>query len=156
MSTLADHIEKYIKNLLVYSGKNSIQLKRSELAEKFMCVPSQINYVLSTRFGIEQGYLVESRRGGGGYVRIIKLPLSNEKELLNLIDSMPDLVSQQVGEGLVKRLYEEDFINKRESQMLNAIIRRETLRLDLPERDIVRGNILKTVICTISKGEFSC
>src|SRR5690554_1885571 len=70
MSTLADHIEAYIKKMLRGSKTNSVELSRSQLADDFSCVPSQINYVLTTRFTLERGYVVESRRGGGGYIRV--------------------------------------------------------------------------------------
>ncbi len=70
MGTLADHIEAYIKRMLRESQTNSIELSRAQLADSFACVPSQINYVLTTRFSLERGYVVESRRGGGGgYIR---------------------------------------------------------------------------------------
>jgi len=155
MSTLADKIELYIKDLLCKSKRGDIQIKRSQLAEKFMCVPSQINYVLSTRFSVEQGYLVESRRGGGGYLRITKLPLSSDKQLLRLIDSTPKMVSQRVAEGILDRLKEEGFITKREALLMSSIIQRDTISLELPERDIVRANILRAVLRTILRDEFT-
>ncbi|HHU61323.1 MAG TPA: CtsR family transcriptional regulator, partial [Natronincola sp.] len=70
MSNLSDHIEAHIKRMLRESQTNSIELSRAQLADVFACVPSQINYVLTTRFTLERGYLVESRRGGGGYIRV--------------------------------------------------------------------------------------
>ena len=79
MPNLADYIEDHIKKLLSLSKSNCIELQRKELALKFNCVPSQINYVLATRFTPSRGYLVESRRGGGGYVRIVRLVFSREK-----------------------------------------------------------------------------
>ena len=68
--TLAAQIESYIKRLLALSADNSVELSRADLAQMFMCVPSQINYVLNTRFNTEAGYYIETRRGGSGYVRI--------------------------------------------------------------------------------------
>lgn len=71
--SLADLIEKYIKQQIHRSENQAIALSRAELAELFSCVPSQINYVLATRFTLERGYLIESRRGGGGYIRIARV-----------------------------------------------------------------------------------
>src|SRR5690554_4911583 len=79
MSNLVDLIEAYINRLLDASPNATLVLQRKELAERFQCVPSQINYVLSTRFTTERGYLIESRRGGGGFLRIKRLDLDREK-----------------------------------------------------------------------------
>ena len=105
MSTLSNQIEEYLKKLLSNSKNGILEIKRSDLAEIFMCVPSQINYVLSTRFSPNQGYMVESRRGGGGFVRIIKLSMDNETNLTAMLETAGQRkVSRQVGEKLVDRL----------------------------------------------------
>ncbi|MCC5714945.1 CtsR family transcriptional regulator, partial [Klebsiella pneumoniae] len=70
MRNISDLIEQYLKTTLMRSGNELLEIKRSELAKQFQCVPSQINYVISTRFTLEKGYIVESKRGGGGYIRI--------------------------------------------------------------------------------------
>ena len=72
MRNISDIIENYLKKVLELSDTEIIEIKRGEMADKFQCVPSQINYVINTRFTIERGYLVESKRGGGGYIRITK------------------------------------------------------------------------------------
>lgn len=155
MRSLADRIENYIKELLQVSH-GCVEVQRNELAQLFACVPSQINYVLSTRFTVEQGYLVESRRGGGGYLKIIKLPLGNGEKLRRLIDaSANQLTSQQVGEGLINRLLEEGFLTRREALLLQAVIRRDTLGASFPEGDLLRSRILKAVLLTILRDDFS-
>src|SRR5690554_4956831 len=109
MSTLADEIERYIKRILEASKDGSVDIQRNELALKFSCVPSQINYVLSTRFTTEQGYIVESRRGGGGYVRVIKSYYVDDSELCQLIKQLQGkMINQYAAEGLVQRLVEEE------------------------------------------------
>ncbi|MBO8169281.1 MAG: CtsR family transcriptional regulator [Thermoanaerobacteraceae bacterium] len=156
MRSLADQIERYIKRLLEQQEEGVVELRRNDLAKIFQCVPSQINYVLSTRFALEQGYLVESRRGGGGYIRIVKLQMEDDKELRKLIDKTSNnLISQQVGEGLIERLQEEGFLTRREAMLVKAIIRREALPLELPLRDMVRANILKAVLLTLTRDEFN-
>ena len=75
MSTLSDLIEEYIRQILDESQEGMLCIRRRDLSGRFSCVPSQINYVIKTRFTLERGYLVESKRGEGGYLRIIRLPL---------------------------------------------------------------------------------
>ncbi|NLC77568.1 MAG: CtsR family transcriptional regulator [Clostridia bacterium] len=155
MRSLADRIEAYIKQMLEVSEQGFVELQRSEIAQIFACVPSQINYVLSTRFSPEQGYLVESRRGGGGYLRIIKLDVDSKEWLSDLIAMVDNsFVSQQAGEGLVDRLLEEEFLTDREALLVKAIISREALPVPLPQRDLVRAHLLKAVLVTLMRDEF--
>jgi transcriptional regulator CtsR len=150
LSTLANEIERYLKRLLDKSKKGFLEIKRNDLAEMFMCVPSQINYVLETRFNNSQGYHVESRRGGGGYIRIVKLSVEKDEDLLVLVNStVGKMISQQSGEGLINRLEEEGFLTKRESILIRAIIDGKTLDLDVPERDLVRARILRAVLISL-------
>ncbi|MGI6678206.1 MAG: CtsR family transcriptional regulator [Dehalobacterium sp.] len=150
MSTLADAIERYLKALLEENMQGFLEIKRNDLAEKFMCVPSQINYVLETRFTNDQGYHIESRRGGGGYIRIIKLVVEKDDDLLTLVNSTDGkLISQKAGEGLISRLEEEGFLTRKEAIIIKSIIDKNTIRLNPPERDLVRGRILRSVLISI-------
>ncbi|MFZ5641354.1 MAG: CtsR family transcriptional regulator, partial [Bacillota bacterium] len=85
MPGIADFIEEYIKSLLGQSQGGEVVIRRNELAEHFRCAPSQINYVLTTRFSFDKGYIIESRRGGGGFVRIVRVTLKDKRELLDII-----------------------------------------------------------------------
>jgi len=155
MHSLADQIEQYIKKMLESSANNEIEIQRNQLAQLFQCVPSQITYVVTTRFTLEQGYLVESRRGGGGYLKIIRLPLTTEEEIIHLVnDSIDKLVSQRAGEGLIARLEEEGFLTRREAMLMLSVIRRESIPVPLPERDYVRAQILRNMLLTILNDEF--
>lgn len=155
MGTLADEIERYIKKKLGASKDGSIELQRSELAIKFSCVPSQINYVLGTRFTTEQGYLVESRRGGGGYVRIIKSYFTEDSEIYNLINELQGkMVNQYIAGGLIERLVEEGFLTIREGLLMRAVIQNEVLGTRVELRDLIRGNILRTMLLTLFREEF--
>ena len=150
---LSDIITQFIINELENQGV--CEIGRNQLACKFNCSPSQINYVLSTRFSSEQGYIVESKQGGGGYVRVIKLPLLREKDFIRLMQrNIGSHVSEQAGEGLVKRLHEEGFLTYREMGLMKNIIRRETLNVELPERDGLRARILKAMIASLMREEF--
>ena len=111
MSTLASRIERYIKDLMAENDSDCLEIKRNELAQIFTCVPSQINYVLETRFRDEQGYHVVSRRGAGGCFQIIRLEVTNDSELRELITRVSHSeMTRQTAEGLLNRLLEEGFI----------------------------------------------
>lgn len=150
MKNISDIIEEYLKKALNISGKDILEIKRSEMAEKFQCVPSQINYVINTRFTIERGYIVESKRGGGGYIRIIKVQANDEVHLLDeMMSHIRKMASQQTAEVLIIRLLEEDVITKREAKIMLNVVDRAVLKLDLPARDIIRANILKAMLTTL-------
>lgn len=152
--SLAKRIEEYLKRLL--EQRDAVELQRSELAEAFKCVPSQINYVLSTRFTPAQGYLVESRRGGGGYLRIVKLSWDAFPRYM-LKDVFEELgvggLDQWEAEGILKRFYEEELITRREYNVLKAVISRETLALELPERDFIRAKIMQAVLAALCRND---
>lgn len=148
MKNISDIIEAYLKKIL--SGSNTIEIKRHEVAEKFQCVPSQINYVINTRFTVEKGYIVESKRGGGGYIRIIKIRPSDKAELIDqLIDLIGYQLPQSAAEDLIFRLLEEKVISEREARIMLSVIDRETISVDLPARDELRANLLKAMFVTL-------
>ncbi|MFZ5591121.1 MAG: CtsR family transcriptional regulator [Bacillota bacterium] len=154
MSNISNLIEKYLRELLERSRQNQIEIQRSELAEKFRCVPSQINYVLTTRFTLERGFVVESRRGGGGYVRIIRLPLGRQNNLLFKLQSMVGQeISQQSAEHLISRLEEEKLISRREAALMRAVCQREVLSMGLPGRDIIRANLIKAMLVALLQNQ---
>jgi transcriptional regulator CtsR len=124
---MANNIENYIRRLLDASPSGTILLQRKTLAELFVCVPSQINYVLSTRFTPNRGYLVESRRGGGGYLRIRRLDLTRER-VVQLLESLRSLdtgrqgVSPQEAVHFIDRLIESKIITQREGHLMKAAL----------------------------------
>lgn len=150
MSNISDLIEKYLKELFGSGSQGQVEIQRNELAEKFNCVPSQINYVLTTRFTVEHGFIVESRRGGGGFVRIIKLPMDEKVDAVSyLCDLIGRDVSQQGAEGIVRRMLEEGLVTERESGIMKSALSRDVLRIALPARDQLRALILKAMIISI-------
>lgn len=126
MPNLTDRIEDYLRKLLSLSSREFVEIRRSELAGKFSCAPSQINYVLSTRFSIERGYLVESRRGGGGYIRIHRIKPLQVRTWEEVLDKMtageftPSKASQ-----FLKRGCEDKIISRREAGLVEALLRDE-------------------------------
>ncbi|GAB5055333.1 MULTISPECIES: CtsR family transcriptional regulator [Pediococcus] len=139
---ISDIIEKYLKQILADSEE--IEIRRSEIADLFDVVPSQINYVIKTRFTIQNGYVVESKRGGGGYIRIEKVKLLDDLDVLDtLIQVIGESINQRDALSIVKSLYEDDVINKREGNLILAAIDKKTLAIN--DRDMenqLRARIL--------------
>lgn len=148
MPNLADVIENFLKNLIEEAG-NILEIQRNDLANKFQCAPSQINYVLSTRFTIERGYIVESRRGGGGYIRIKKVRIRDDEFLKEVIECIGNSISSSKASDLVNILNREGIINKREAVIIKAALNRRSLDIPLPERDRLRARIFKAMLTAL-------
>jgi transcriptional regulator CtsR len=153
LPSLTEQIEQWLKEQLLRAGGNILEIRRSDLAEIFDCVPSQVNYVLSTRFTVERGFLVQSRRGGGGFIRIIKLRMDLPEQLQDLLKKgIGESISQAQAEGIIKRLWEEELLNERERRMLEAAVSRDTLGVGLPLRDVLRARLLKAMLLALLGG----
>ena len=125
------------------------ELKRSELADVFQVVPSQINYVIKTRFTESRGYIVESKRGGGGYIRIGKIQFSDHHQMLqDLAANIGETISQQVFQDILQMLHEEKLLTKRETQLFFATTSDEVLGRDAL---IIRANMLKKIIQQVDR-----
>jgi len=147
---ISDIIEQYLKQVLDQNGKEILEIKRSEIADKFQCVPSQINYVINTRFTSERGYIVESKRGGGGYIRIIKIKMNNEVVLINnIISQINTYLSQAASDDIILRLLEDKVISEREAKMMVSVMDRSVLYIDLPERDELRARMMKAMLTAL-------
>jgi transcriptional regulator CtsR len=148
MANLADDIEQLLKHMIGSGGV--IEIQRATVAAHFGCAPSQINYVLTTRFSSERGYLVESRRGGGGYIRITRLNLADGTALHALVhEQIGCQLSQEAAQGYIHSLLEQNIIDEREAALMKAAIDRDAIGLELPVRDVIRANLLKAMILTI-------
>ena len=149
MRNISDIIEGYLKKVIELDDKGHVEIKRSEIAEQFQCVPSQINYVINTRFTADRGYLAESKRGGGGYIRIVRVRSHSKADLLEVIlVSFERGASQTMMEDIVFRLIDEDVLTKREAKMMLAALDRTTLNTPLPQRDELRSRILRAMLLT--------
>ncbi|WP_202081208.1 CtsR family transcriptional regulator [Caldalkalibacillus salinus] len=150
MRNISDIIENHLKKILETSKKGYIEIQRSELADLFQCVPSQINYVINTRFTVEKGYVVESKRGGGGFIRIRKVQLENDQQLLQKVaDMITDEISQSAAEDIILRLEEAELINAREARIMKSAIHRNVLSFQVHIRDQLRANIMKAMMMSI-------
>ncbi|UXY41140.1 CtsR family transcriptional regulator [Granulicatella adiacens] len=142
---MSDLIESYLKNVLL--SNETVEIRRSEIADQFNCVPSQINYVINTRFTIQQGYVVESKRGGGGYIRIMKVNLVDEMDVLNTLgDLIPSQLSVREANHLLQNLYENELISKREAQMMALMMEKDTFPVSVKNGDEIRSNMMKKLI----------
>ena len=145
---LSEVIEQYIKDM--FSEEDDfIEFGRNELAQYFNCVPSQINYVISTRFNPEQGYYVESRRGGGGNIKIKRINMTNDKYIMHIINSIEHNLTQQDADLLIKHLLDYNIISNTESKLLRVATNDKVLNLPKEYRDEVRTRIFKNMILNL-------
>src|SRR5699024_4214312 len=148
--SISDVIEQYLKQILQTKGQDVIEIKRNEIADQFQCVPSQINYVINTRFTMEKGYIVESKRGGGGYIRIIRVQHQDKADLIDdIIKMVGTSISQQSAVHVLERLFEGEIITKREEKLMFSALERSTLSFQLPVRDEIRARILGAMLQTL-------
>lgn len=150
MSNITDIIERYLKQVLQSKGQNMIEIKRSEIADQFQCVPSQINYVINTRFTEEKGYIIESKRGGGGYIRIIRIEHQEQSDLLDaIIKLIQPTVTQQSAIDIIERLLEKEVITEREAKLMVSVMDRNIISVPLPLRDEVRSRLMTAMLTTL-------
>lgn len=150
MRNVSEVIEQYLKQMIQQSTDGIVEIQRNELADQFECVPSQINYVISTRFTLEKGYIVESKRGGGGYIRIQRIELNTHGSVHDYIfKTISSHIDQSASEGLLYQLQENGIITSREAAIMRAAISREVLVLKLPLRDEIRAKIMKAMLISL-------
>lgn len=147
---LVDMIEQYLKKEVERCDNDILEVKRSDLAELFSCVPSQINYVISTRFAPEMGFYVETRRGGGGYIRIKKVDVYKEEIVANIFDKIDNKLSQRVVDIYLKVLLDYNIINESVAEIIKVATSDKSLKnLSMEDKDITRANIFKNVVLNV-------
>lgn len=144
MASLADLIEEYIESL-IEEGKGMAEIQRVLIADLFRCAPSQVSYVIASRFSPERGYIIESRRGGGGFIRLIRVPLDQEM-IREVISDIGDYLSQDEAYDYLDRLREEGYLDERIYAVMRAALSKNTLNIGLPDRDILRAGIFKAML----------
>jgi transcriptional regulator CtsR len=157
MSSLTKVIGDYIVTLFDDSDKSEIVLRRKELAEKFGCVPSQINYVLRSRFSPEQGFLIQSQRGGHGYIRIAQVRFADCDECAeHLEDLVGNAISEQDAKRLMISLQERGIVSARERLLIEVVLRSQEeqgrVLFDLPpyKRDTMRADLLRRILVSLA------
>ena len=144
---VSDVIEEFIKEL--FNEDEEIEIQRNELAQKFNCVPSQINYVISTRFKPSQGYYVESRRGGGGHITIKKITNTRSDYIMHIIGNIGETISNPEAEILISDFLTYNLINEKEAKMIRVATSDNVLEIPKIYKDKLRANILKNMILNI-------
>ena len=145
MSAISDSIEKFILTLL--EEDDAIELQRNELAHYFSCAPSQINYVLATRFNLGRGYAIESRRGGGGYIRITRVRVDRQTLLMHVINSIGDTLDLPSARAIIQNLTESEAIDRAAGKALLSAVSDSALHTVPKEhRGPLRANICKQVL----------
>lgn len=144
---ISDMIEEFIREL--FEEENSIEIQRNDLAEKFRCVPSQINYVISTRFTPNQGYYVESKRGGGGHIKITKVNITKSNYFMHIISSIGDKITSQEVSIFISNFLSYNMISGTEAKLLKVATSDNVLNIDAKDRDRLRANIFKNMILNL-------
>ncbi len=154
MHVLSDSIEDFIKALMNDEGNHhtEIELRRNELAAHFGCAPSQINYVLATRFTPDHGYVIESRRGGGGYIRIVRIATSSRENTLQIL-------YQRVGASLtmveasriIEKLKAGSIITQQEGELMLAALNPLAVPLPLDMKEVLCAGIMRSMLLSIAK-----
>ena len=151
---ISDIIEDFIKDL--FDDNNEyVEIQRNELAERFNCVPSQINYVIATRFKPSQGYYVESRRGGGGHIKIEKVNVTKSNYLMHVINSMENKITSQEVDIFISNFLSYNIINKTEAKLLKVATSDNVLIIPQEYKDKLRASIFKNMILNLVEDENS-
>lgn len=146
---MSDVIEEFIKDLFEDEENNFIEIQRNELAQHFNCVPSQINYVISTRFKPSQGYYVESRRGGGGNIKIKKISNTKSDYIMHIINNIGKTITANEIDILISDFLTYNIITSSEAKLLKVATSDNVLKLDLDIKDQVRARIFKNMLLNI-------
>ena len=146
---LADTIAKLIEQMLEESG-GSLELQRNEMASRLGCVPSQISYVITSRFTPERGYIIESRRGGGGCIRIVKKQMQRNEYLMHFFYAIGKTISERETLAYLQNLLGNGLVSEREAKLISATTSDSALgHLPQPVRDLTRAEIFRHAILSI-------
>lgn len=145
---ISDMIEQFIKDLF-NEEESIIEIQRNELAEYFNCVPSQINYVIATRFKPSQGYYVESKRGGGGHIKITKINITKSNYFMHIINSTENLLTGQEVDIFISNFLTYKMITEKEAKLLKVATSDNVIRIDNPKKDEIRARIFKNMLINL-------
>lgn len=146
---ISDLVAQYIIDMLE-EHDGGAEIRRNELAETLGCVPSQINYVLTSRFTPEQGYIVESKRGGGGYIRITRIQMDRSSAVMHLINSIGNSIDFSLADRIIKELCSRELITQAAANlMISAISDRVYSAVPTEYRDSLRASVLKNMLLSL-------
>ena len=147
---ISDIITQRIFELLEESEKNEAEIQRNEFASMMGCAPSQINYVLSSRFTPEQGYIIESRRGGGGYIRISRVSLNNSAKLMHIINSIGNRIDSIGARIIIENCVVSGLIEQKTAQIIASALSGAALTyVPVEAREYVRASLIKQMLLTV-------
>ncbi len=149
MKSISDVIEQFIMSSL--DDNDFIELSRNDLAKFFSCVPSQINYVLNTRFTINRGFVIESQRGGSGYIKLTRMHDNDSNFLKNSLELYSHPMTVVEANQLLQNLFDKKLINERETNLLKSTISAKALNNPINIDNTIRSNIIRQVIIELSK-----
>lgn len=150
MARLSDIIEEFIKDMIRESEDEELEIVRNELANHFSCAPSQINYVLTTRFTTDKGYFIESKRGGGGYIRIKRIQIENYKPINSIVnEKIGNNITYDGAVRIIESLYELGYIGEKEENIMKGAVNERALAQVTEGRNALRANILKSMITVV-------
>ncbi len=141
-------IENFIKDMFE-DNDDWIEIQRNDLAEYFNCVPSQINYVISTRFKPSQGYYVESKRGGGGHIKIKKINITKSNYFMHIISSIGDKLTAQEADIFISNFLSSDMISKKEARLLKVATSDNVFNVPQDYKDSLRASIFKNMLLNL-------
>ena len=147
---MSDLITQEILKLLNASDVNTAEIQRNELANSIGCAPSQINYVLSSRFTPEHGYIIESRRGGGGYIRIKRVVLNHSSALMHIINSIGSLIDTMTTRIVIENCIELELLDRNSARLIAAAVSGSSLQcVPVEYRDTIRASVLKNMLLAL-------
>lgn len=148
---ISDAIAKMIEEMLNENG-GSLDIRRNELAGQVGCAPSQINYVITSRFTPERGYIIESRRGGGGYVRIVRKDMARDNYLMHCVFALGDSIDERSAVAFLTSLYDRGFIdNGVRAAMCAAISSAALTKVPPTYKNSIRADIIRQFVLSLMK-----
>lgn len=144
---ISDLITNEILRMLNESDENTAEIQRNDFASGIGCAPSQINYVLSSRFTPEHGYIIESRRGGGGYIKISRVVMRKSSALMHIINSIGDSIDTMSARIVIENCLNSELIDKSRAKLMYAALSNNVIRtVPVILQDSLRAAILKEML----------
>ncbi len=147
---ISEQVARYIMEMLD-SRDGTAEIRRNELADQMGCVPSQINYVITSRFTPEKGYMVESRRGGGGYIRITRVRINGMSATMHVINSIGESIDGATARRLILDLADSGVLDEKEAELMLAAVSENAYK-SLPQNygDEARAGVLKQMLIRLT------
>ncbi len=149
MAKLSNSIEDFLNSLLE-EADGILEIQRSKISDRFNCAPSQINYVLTTRFTPYKGYYVESRRGGGGYIRIVRVEIKNKNRMEKIFkDEIGDSLTKGKADQIIDELVHLEYLTQREGELIKVLVNDRSLNKANENKNELRADILKNIMLVV-------